>query len=434
MISVKHISKVYHLYNNTNDRLKEALSRKQYHKDFYALSDVNFNIKKGEVVGIIGKNGSGKSTLLKIITSVLTPTKGSVAVKGKVTALLELGAGFNPELSGIENIYLSGALASFSKEQMEQKIDSIIEFADIGEHINQPLKTYSSGMKARLGFSVAINIEPEVFIVDEALSVGDSAFARKCYAKIEDICKSDNVTVLFVSHSESTIKQLCSRAILLHQGSVIVDGNAKDVVNTYNKLINTDKVDTKSIKNEFKKLTNTPNKSEKNSKILKKNNSFFNKNYKTKSKIEYPQKGAKIYDIKLTTLEGDNVNHIEQNEYYIYSYKVQFFEDFNTARVAIQIINKIGTQITGQSTYLVKKEILKVEASSIYEISWKFKNILNEGEYLLNCAVNDTTYGEKIVLHRVLDAYLFKVIKKENNDALCLVDFGFDLSVKKEIG
>ena len=201
VIKIENLSKVYKLYNSPVDRLKESLHplRKQYHHDFYALNNVSFEIKKSESVGIIGKNGSGKSTLLKILTGVLTPTSGTVKVNGKVSALLELGAGFNPELSGIENVYFNGMLMGYTREDMAERLDEILSFADIGNFVHQPVKTYSSGMFVRLAFAVAINVDPDILIVDEALAVGDIKFQRKCFLKIEELRKS-NKSILFVSH------------------------------------------------------------------------------------------------------------------------------------------------------------------------------------------------------------------------------------------
>ncbi len=233
-IRVENLSKVYKLYNSPIDRLKESLHpfRRQYHHDFYALSDISFEIKKGESVGIIGKNGSGKSTLLKILTRVLTPTSGSVTINGKVSALLELGAGFNPELSGIENIFFNGMLMGYSREEMEERLDGILSFADIGEFVHQPVKTYSSGMFVRLAFAVAISVEPEILIVDEALSVGDIFFQQKCYSKIDEF-KLKKMTILFVSHGMSDVMQLCEKAILLKSGRISAMGNSQNVARQY---------------------------------------------------------------------------------------------------------------------------------------------------------------------------------------------------------
>ena len=233
-IKVSHLTKVYKLYEKPIDRLKESLHplKKQYHKDFYALNDVSFEIKKGETVGIIGKNGAGKSTLLKIITGVLTPSSGHVHVNGRIASLLELGAGFNPEYTGVENIYLQGTLMGYTKEEMESKIQAILDFADIGDFVYQPVKSYSSGMFARLAFAVAINVEPDILIVDEALSVGDMAFQNKCIRKMEEIGKK-GITILFVSHDTQTINKFCSQAIWLHAGIIKEKGIPLTLLENY---------------------------------------------------------------------------------------------------------------------------------------------------------------------------------------------------------
>ena len=234
-ISVNNISKMYKLYENPMDRLKESLglTRKKRYKEHYALNNVSFQVKKGETVGIIGTNGSGKSTILKIITGVLNPTQGEVVVDGRISALLELGAGFNGEYSGIENVYLNGQMIGFSKEEIDAKLQDILDFADIGDFIHQPVKTYSSGMFVRLAFAVAINIEPEILIVDEALSVGDVFFQAKCYRKFEEF-KEMGKTILFVSHQMNTIRQLCDRVVVLKEGQVIYDGEVEEGIRLYN--------------------------------------------------------------------------------------------------------------------------------------------------------------------------------------------------------
>src|SRR6266567_831722 len=219
-ISVQNLTKIYKLYDSPQDRLKESLHplRKKYHKDFYALNDVSVEIKRGETVGIIGKNGSGKSTLLKIITGVLTPSSGNVTVNGKISALLELGAGFNPELTGVENVYFNGTLLGYSREEMERRLADILSFADIGAFVYQPVKSYSSGMFVRLAFAVQAMVDPDVLIVDEALSVGDALFQKRCFQKMEQLI-SNGTTLLFVSHDQESIRTLTSRAILLKDGN-----------------------------------------------------------------------------------------------------------------------------------------------------------------------------------------------------------------------
>lgn len=242
-IKVENLSKRYKLYDRPVDRLKESLHPfgKSYSKDFYALKDISFEIKRGETVGIVGKNGAGKSTLLKILTGVLNPSSGKVVVNGKIAALLELGAGFNPEMTGLENIYLNGTIMGYSKEEIEEKLESVIEFADIGEFIHQQVKMYSSGMFARLAFSVAINVEPDILIVDEALSVGDAFFQQKCIHKMEKM-KENGTTIFFVSHSIATVKALCRKAIYLSKGKLRAIGKTEEICTLYqNEMVSYDK-------------------------------------------------------------------------------------------------------------------------------------------------------------------------------------------------
>lgn len=233
-IKVENLSKVYRLYDKPTDRVKESLSltKKKYSREHYALNNLSLEIKKGETVGILGTNGSGKSTLLKIITGVLTPSEGKIEVNGKISALLELGAGFNPEYTGLENIYLNGTMMGYTREEMDLRVSSIIEFADIGEFINQPVKTYSSGMFARLAFAVSINVEPDILIVDEALSVGDTRFQIKCIEKMKNL-KETGTTILFVSHATEQIKRFCTRGVWINKGKIIDIGEASDVVDRY---------------------------------------------------------------------------------------------------------------------------------------------------------------------------------------------------------
>ena len=227
-IQVQHLTKMYKLYDKPSDRLKESLglSRKKKYREHYALRDVNFDIEEGECVGIIGTNGSGKSTILKIITGVLSPTEGEVKVNGRISALLELGAGFNMEYTGLENIYLNGTMIGFTEEEIDARLDDILAFADIGDFVHQPVKMYSSGMFVRLAFAVAINIDPEILIVDEALSVGDVFFQAKCYHKFEEF-KNQGKTILIVSHDLSSISKYCDKVVLLNKGKMLAEGKSK---------------------------------------------------------------------------------------------------------------------------------------------------------------------------------------------------------------
>ena len=359
-IKVQNLTKTYKLYKEPIDRLKEALNpfKKSYHNDFHALKNVSFEIKKGETVGIIGRNGSGKSTLLKIITGVLTPSSGRVAIHGKISAILELGAGFNPEMSGLENIYLNTSINGMNKEATDKKIDEIRAFAELGEFIHQPLKTYSSGMKARLAFAVAINIDPDILIVDEALAVGDAAFQRKCFAKMEQI-REAGATILFVSHSEGSIVSLCSRAIWLSNGEKIIEGEPKLVTGLYMKNSQKKQINKVEIEKELIELgKNSGKDDEKKEQVQKKETKkieeFYDPSLKPKSTIYYEEKGAKISDVKVTTLDGKEVNVLVQENEYILNLCVETDIDFEDVRFGAALKNNQGIYYSGVAYELLK--------------------------------------------------------------------------------
>ncbi len=421
-IVVKNLTKSYKLYGRSMDRLKESLSvtGRVYHRDFRANDDISFSVKRGEVVGIIGRNGCGKSTLLKMITGVLSPTSGLIRVRGKITALLELGAGFNVEMSGLENLYLSGAISGYSQEEMKSKVDEIVEFAEIGEFIHQPLKTYSSGMKARLGFGFAIHTEPEILIIDEALSVGDAAFQRKCYARIEYMCEAEDITVLFVSHSGGVIKQLCSRAILLSDGGLVIDGEPKKVVNLYEKFMSGGKTDIQKIRQEYEKMVSEEKKETK--KVVL--NSYFNPNLKSKSLVEFRENGARIFDIKLLDETKSVVNIIEKHRVYTYTYMVKFSQEYESVRFAMRVKDTKGIVVSGHVM-----DIDSIKKDREYAVSFEFTNILNSGDYFCNAGVNSTIYGDTVKLHRIIDGYMFRVVD-EDKGARGIVDMRFDFDIK----
>lgn len=233
-VSVENLSKCFHIYNRPRDRLLQMLSfgRKQYFREFWAVQGVSFDIRRNETIGVIGRNGSGKSTLLQLLSGTLNPTSGSVGVKGRVAALLELGAGFNSDFTGRENVYLNASLYGFSREEIDGRFDKIAEFADIGDFIDQPVKTYSSGMFVRLAFAVQVHTEPDVFLIDEALAVGDHRFVQKCYRKMAEI-KNGGASLILVSHDTTAIKILCDKAIWMHDGKIAEIGNASEVVDAY---------------------------------------------------------------------------------------------------------------------------------------------------------------------------------------------------------
>ncbi len=374
-ISVKNLTKVYHLYDKPIDRLKEALNPfgKKYHHDFYALKDVSFEIKKGETVGIIGKNGAGKSTLLKIITGVLTPTSGEVQVNGKIASLLELGAGFNMEMSGIENIYLNGTIMGFTKEEMDKKIDAILEFADIGEFIHQPVKMYSSGMFARLAFSVAINVEPDILIVDEALSVGDIAFQYKCFKKMQDM-KKKNVTIVLVTHSTAQILDNCDRAILINKGLLIEDLS-----------------DTKHVVAEYEKIVRNITQSDK---VIKKDivSEVYEKEFICEANQEVSEKRfgsyrAIIKDVLLTSSleEEQDLSVISSGEKVFIKFYILSKYEIQDVVLGVSLKKPDSSDIWGDNNLYANKTLSLSKGMNI--IIYEFTCNIVQGEYLLFCGL-----------------------------------------------
>ncbi len=424
-ISIKNVSKYYKLYNTPKDRFKEAfsLSQKQYHKKFYATKNLNLEIKKGEILGIVGKNGSGKSTLLKLITGILTPDEGSIKVNGKISALLELGSGFNPEFTGMQNIFFYGTILGFTKEEMEEKLDNIIAFADLGEFIDQPLKTYSSGMKSRLGFAVAVHIEPEILILDEVLSVGDILFKRKSYAKMQEFFESGK-TIIYVSHSAGEINRLCTRAVFLLNGHILLDDDPKIVTKYYEKYLFAKKENKTAVINEIKNLNSNKNLLEPLSDSSEKNNNdktmekkengqkaFFIPDFISKNRTEYDNTFLDIYDLWIETLNGEKVNVLITNERYKYCYKLKFKADFQNIDYGMQIFTEKGVLISGTKN----DQNLDVISGQIIQVTWEFNCLMHEGLYYTNTAVNNPLDGTREYINRIVDAVVFKVLPSDNN-------------------
>jgi len=387
MIEIRDLIKIYKMYEKPIDRLKESLSitHKQYSKDFYALNGINISIEQGESIGIVGTNGSGKSTLLKIITGVLTATSGSVSVYGKISALLELGAGFNPEYTGIENIYLNGTMLGYSKEEINSKIDEIIEFADIGEFIHQPVKTYSSGMFVRLAFSVAINVEPDILIVDEALSVGDYKFQMKCYKKISEF-RENGKTIILVTHDVDSVKKFCTRAIWLEKGSVKMVGEPKEVTAVYIKSLH-----------------------QSNETVLKENKIDRKKTMQFNSIARFGMRVSAIKYVSLSTDNGVDVEIINMDERITLEIGVEVTESdliSENITIAFSIKNKKGQDIFVYSLFDDKKNITE---AGYYIVKFTFLNCLVSGEYYISASyeIRDTITPEYI--DYVDGAYYFKV-------------------------
>ena len=405
-IAVENVSKIYKLYDRPRDRMLEALGlskQKKYHEK-YALSDVSFHVKKGECVGIIGTNGSGKSTILKIITGVLNQTSGNVAVKGRISALLELGAGFNMEYTGLENIYLNGTMNGFSEEEIDAKLQDILDFADIGDYVKQPCKTYSSGMFVRLAFSVGINIEPEILIVDEALSVGDVFFQAKCYHKFEEF-KQMGKTIIFVSHDLSSIAKYCDRVILLDQGVKLGEGAPKEMIDDFKRVLvgqyqsPEDKVETKSFL-EDEEIQEAVRKKEKKQEDAK--------------TLEYGTKQAVIEEIYLTDDNGTKSNAIIKGMNFGIHMRVRFQDDIPAPIFAFTVKNVKGTEITGTNTMFEKAFLEPVKAGAVKEITFKQRMTLQGGDYLLSFGVTGYDGNDFQVYHRLYDALDVTVISDKN--------------------
>ena len=418
-ISVNDVSKMYKLYDNPMDRLKESLglSRKKKYKEHYALNHVSFQVHKGETVGIIGTNGSGKSTILKIITGVLSPTGGEVSVNGRISALLELGAGFNGEYSGLENVYLNGSMIGFSREEIDAKLQSILDFADIGEFIHQPVKTYSSGMFVRLAFAVAINIDPEILIVDEALSVGDVFFQAKCYRKFEEF-KEMGKTILFVSHDLSSIGKYCDRVVLLNKGEKLAEGGAKEMVNLYRRVLVNQYDDAdleEGAENAEAGQDGQLTDGTAGENVSKKEHAGGGRAMKDSLNLnpkvlEYGSKLGEIVDFAIRDDTGMITNVIEKGKEFSVQMKVRFQADVNDPIFAFTLKDLKGTEITGTNTMYEHTPVKPQKAGDVLEITFKQIMPLEAGEYMLCLGCTGYKDGDFTVFHRLYDVCNLTVI------------------------
>ena len=405
-IEISNITKVYKLYNKPSDRLKETFSirKKILHRDFLALKNVSFDVYEGEILGIIGKNGSGKSTILKIITNVLTPTNGTAKINGKIAALLELGAGFNMEYTGIENIYLNGQMIGFSKEEMDEKLEDIVNFADIGEHIYQPVKTYSSGMFARLAFSVAISVDPDILIVDEALSVGDVFFQNKCYRKFEDFRRRGK-TILFVTHDMGSVIKYCNRAILLNAGEKIAEGNPQEMVDLYKKVMvgqwKSDEDKRIILKNEITK------KGKINTKLWKEQ-MLINPDIEV-----YGDCRAEIIDFGIFNMSGDIGNNVYKGDFYEVKMKVKINDDIREPIFAYKLRDIKGSELTGTNTLLENIDTSYIKVGDIVTVSFKQKQYLQPGQYLLSLGCTGYEGDQFVVFNRNYNCCVLGVVAEK---------------------
>ena len=419
-ISVKDVIKIYRLYDKPIDRLKEAMSitHKNYHRDFFALNGVSFDVNKGETVGIIGTNGSGKSTILKIITGVLTPTEGKVEVNGVISALLELGAGFNMDYTGIENIFMNGTMMGFSRKEMEAKLQDILDFADIGDFVYQPVKTYSSGMFVRLAFALAINVEPEILIVDEALSVGDVFFQSKCYRRMEEIRKS-GTTILMVTHDMGAIIKYCDRVVVLNKGNFIAQGEPGKMVDLYKKIL-ANQMDQLEEELEILKDEELCDFSGESAAAGKKNKAdhggglMKDKLTVNPNRTEYGDGRAEIVDFGLLDERGNLTNLLLKGEEFAIRERIHFNSEIQTPIFTYTIKDKRGADLTGTNTMFESADVKSVKRGDEYEVEFRQRMTLQGGEYLLSMSCTGFENGEHVVYHRLYDIANITVISNKN--------------------
>ena len=408
VLEIKDVSKVYKLYDKRTDRLKETFHplRKGYHKKFYALNGVSFDVKKGEKVGIIGSNGAGKSTLLKIITGVLTQTEGEVNVDGKIAALLELGAGFNMEYTGIENIYLSGTLMGYSKEEMEEKAQKIIEFADIGDFIYQPVKSYSSGMFVRLAFATQIFSEPDILIVDEALSVGDIRFQQKCFRAMESIMRDK--TVILVTHDTAAVTRFCQRIIWINKGQKVYDGEVVEGLKKYKEFIINQAIEEK--------------------------NAVGNNDFSTGKQLQtdidcrgdeaIPEvlsgivpKGngdANIYRCGLYNAADELVDVVEPKQDVHVKVCVEYKRKIETPILGLAVRDRLGNEVIGINTETLGMSLLCAEGKMQYIMSFKIPE-LNKGEYTMSIAIANGYQADHVQMCWIDDVIVFRILDRAHD-------------------
>lgn len=431
-IRVRDVSKHFLLFDRPQDRLKQSIVPRlqrlagrpptRYYRDFAALSGVSFEVRRGETVGIVGRNGSGKSTLLQVVCGTLRPNAGSVAVNGRIAALLELGAGFNPEFTGRENVYLNAAILGLSREETDARFDDIARFADIGDFIGQPVKTYSSGMYVRLAFATAINVDPDILVVDEALSVGDEAFQRKCFARIEQIQERGG-TILFVTHSAQLVVQLCSRALLMDRGELIMDGKPKAVTSHYQRLINLSGAEAEATRKAIRsnqvmpEIMLDPARTSRSQPALapswdseEATNEWFDPTLKPTETVEYESSGAVISDVHITTIDGKKVNVLRSGVSYFYRYTVKFLAPARRVSFGMMIKSTTGLELGGGwSIGDRRKPVPEIPSNSVVHIRFRFDCVFLPGVYFTNAGTLFDNDGDHCFAHRILDAAAFRV-------------------------
>jgi homopolymeric O-antigen transport system ATP-binding protein len=441
VIQVKNLSKCYHIYRRPQDRLKQSVIPRlqqlvgrpanRYFREFWALRDISFDVRKGETVGLIGRNGSGKSTLLQIICGTLNPTAGTLTTQGRIAALLELGSGFNPQFSGRENVYLNGAILGLSKAEIDYRFDAIAGFADIGDFIEQPVKVYSSGMVVRLAFAVQAMIDPDILVVDEALAVGDEKFQRKCFARIQDL-KNKGTSILFVSHNAPQIVELCDRALLLEQGERLILKQPLPVVRAYHKLIYAPLDERKKLVQELKSkdqsdMEDLSPEPEGATPEAEDKSASFDPGLSPKTTEIYPIQGAEILSFKILDDDRRPVNVLRLGGVYQFEVSGRFLADSEAIYFGIHIRTISGMMITGQRYPEVGNLVGRVQAGDSFRVNYEFNMSLLPGAYFVGGGVWSS--HEPTCLHRVMDALMFRVSPNQK-----VMSFGYiDASTREPV-
>ena len=444
-IRVRGLSKHHQLYAQPVDRLKQRFARngQRHFKEVAALNDVSFDVYRGETVGIVGRNGSGKSTLLQILSGTLRPTAGQAEIHGRVSALLELGAGFSGDFTGRENVYMNAAIIGLTREEIDARIERIIAFADIGDFIDQPVRAYSSGMYIRLAFALAISVDPDILIVDEALAVGDEAFQAKCFARITEFQKQGG-TLLFVSHDARAVVQFCRRALLLDQGKLILTGAPKTVITQYQRLlyapleqreiilqdvaeIQAAQAESGSIQEEAPAASSPV--PEEGVPTTDNGDPFYDPNLVAKSRTEYAPNGARILNPRIETLDGANANVLRRGQEYVFRYEVAFERDAYQVLWMMIFRTLAGYGLGGLGSHRPSQHVPEVPAGTVAEVSFRFTCRLFAGTYLINCGVTGSEFGERRYLHRIIDAVMFRVEAEADMPPTGIVDFGLKPTV-----
>lgn len=420
-ISARSLTKAYHIYAHPQDRLKQMLWRghRTFYREFIAVRDVDLDVYRGETVGVIGRNGSGKSTLLKMLCRTLEPTAGELEVRGRVAPILALGAGFNPEFTGRENVLVNAAVLGISDAQLEARLDSIVAFADIGEFFDRVVKSYSSGMYSRLAFAVAIHTDPDILVVDEVLAVGDEAFTRKCFARIEEL-KAGGATILFVSHAINLIAELCDRVLVLEAGERLLTADPKTAISRYHELLYSPKSEYGQVVERIRALDRDPYGAGRahptapagdstDGQAAEADEGEFEPALVPQSTVEYERRGCRIEGPRILDSRGRQVNVLRAGRTYTYAYEVRFAEPAYRVRFGMMLKLVSGLELAGQASHPNGQAIDHVEAETVAHVRFEFRTQLTPGTYFLNAGVLGFVDGGEHYLHRVLDAAVFRI-------------------------